>query len=244
MFKISFIMAITCLSSFPLFANKPTNLSVNPLTPYTAQYQVLRSNSNHGTAQRQLTFKDNHYHLSYQSQIKLLIFSDRRHESSQFVLDEGKIKPLQYTMERKGTGPDRAYHIGFDHDQQQLNLKNKKQDQSSALAWNDDWLDPISYQQQLSIDLQKGIKEFHYELINRKGQPHVYRFKLTATETLTLPYGTMDTLKVERIYSNQDRQSIAWFAPELNYLLVRVWKSKSGKEQFDLKLKSWQTSDK
>jgi hypothetical protein len=56
-------------------------------------------------------------------------------------------------------------------------------------------------------------------------------------ETLVLPYGTVKTIKVERIYENSERQTIAWFAPELDYALVRIWKGKSGVEQFDIQLK-------
>ena len=211
------------------------------LKPYTAEYKLFRDGDEHGTATRKLSFNDNIYTLKYQSSIEWMIFSDERFESSQFFIQNNRVKPLVYKMERKGTGPDRSYEVIFDRENREIKgpskrSKKRKSDNTLQVLWNDNWLDPISYQQQLYLDLTAGRKEFNYAFINRKGDEHKYFFKLTATEQLGLPYGAIEAVKVERIYEDSERQTIAWFAPTLDYALVRIWKGKSGVEQFDLQL--------
>jgi hypothetical protein len=133
--------------------------------------------------------------------------------------------------------------VTFDRENQKIigpkkRRKNKKsKNPAPPLQWNESWLDPISYQQQLYIDLKQGKQDFRYRFINRKGQEHEYIFKVTGQEPLVLPYGKVDAIKVERVYEGKsERQTIAWFAPELDFALVRIWKGKSGVEQFDIQL--------
>lgn len=213
------------------------------LKPYVAKYKLFRSGDEHGTAERELSLEGDSYRLQYESSIEWMIFSDERYETSTFLIKNNRVKPLEYKMERKGTGPDRSYLVTFDRENRQITgpkkrKKKKRYDTGSMVKWNSNWLDPISYQQQLYFDLHAGQKEFHYEFINRKGKEHKYNFKLTGKQQLVLPYGTIEAVKVERIYENSERQTIAWFAPELDYALVRIWKGKSGVEQFDLQLQS------
>lgn len=213
------------------------------IKPYIAKYKLFRSGEEHGEAKRELFALDSMYRLRYESAIEWMIFSDERFETSEFIIEGNQVKPLNYQMERKGTGPDRSYQVTFDRENQQLigpkkRRKNKKnKSPAPALQWNESWLDPISYQQQMYIDLKQGKKEFRYHFVNRKGQEHEYIFKITGQEPLVLPYGKVDTIKIERVYEGKsERQTIAWFAPELDFALVRLWKGKSGVEQFDLQL--------
>ena len=212
------------------------------IKPFIAKYKLYRSGKEHGTAERELFVLNSLYRLRYESSIEWMIFSDERFESSEFKVENNQVKPLNYKMQRKGTGPDRSYSVTFDRENKKIigpkkrRNKRRKKTVPGAQKWNENWLDPISYQQQLNIDLQLGKKDFKYAFINRKGAEHEYVFKLTGEELLMLPYGSVKALKVERVYEDSDRQTIAWFAPELDYALVRIWKGKSGVEQFDIQL--------
>ncbi len=211
--------------------------------PYIANYKLFRSGEEYGTAKRELFALDSLFRLRYESSINWMIFSDERYETSEFIIDGNQVKPLKYEMERKGTGPDRSYEVVFDRENKKIvgpskrRKRKKGQEESPTSNWNENWLDPISYQQQLYIDLKLGKTEFTYQFVNRKGQEHEYIFKVTGTEPLVLPYGKVEAIKVERIYEgDSERQTIAWFAPALDYALVRIWKGKSGVEQFDIQL--------
>jgi hypothetical protein len=220
-----------------------TTTSKVVLKPFIAHYQLLRAGKSHGSVERQLYVLDKSYRLRYKSSIKWLIFTDERNESSEFIIDNHQIRSLSYKMERSGSGPDRSYQVIFDRDNQQLitGKKKRKKNQPEQVSWDQDWLDPISYQQQILLDLKQAKTRFDYRFVDRKGRAREYHFKIISEELLTLPYGNIKAIKVQRLYDikgdkKTDRQMFAWFAPELDYTLVRIWKAKSGTEQFDIQL--------
>ena len=64
----------------------------------------------------------------------------------------------------------------------------------------------------------------------------MYHYKVVAEEMLPLPYGNIKTLRIARIEQNSDKQIYAWVAPELDYMLVRLWRGEDNVEQFDVQL--------
>lgn len=240
-FVSTMLIAISVAGSLGAAEIKTTAAIKPQLKPFIARYKLFRSGKEHGSAERELSVLNSLYRLRYQSSIKWLIFSDERSESSEFKLEDDRVRPLSYTMKRTGSGPDRTYRVIFDRDKQQIisgKKKRKDKGKRTATPWNEDWLDPISYQQQLVLDLQKGKKSFNYHFINRKGKAREYHFRVVSKELLTLPYGDVKAIKVERLYDSKKskRQTFAWFAPSLDYALVRIWKAKGGTEQFDIQL--------
>lgn len=214
--------------------NTPVLSQTTSLTPFNADYIVYRAGKKHGDANRYLTVTEQGYQLGYSSDISWMIFSDKRKETSDFTLENGQIKPLRYVMQRSGTGPDRYYELNLDY--QGKVLAEGKNRQPKAVSWHDDWQDQISYQLQLALDLKAGKTEFHYNVLNRNGNSKLYHYKVVAEETLPLPYGNVKTLRIARVEQNSDKQIYAWVAPELDYLLVRLWRGEDNVEQFDVQL--------
>jgi len=56
---------------------------------------------------------------------------------------------------------------------------------------------------------------------------------------ISLPIGNVEAIKVKRLYDNDKRQALAWFAPEMDYMLVRMWKGEKGMEQFEVQMNSF-----
>ncbi len=211
--------------------------STHQLQSYQAEYDILRQGERHGSAFRRLTVTNDSCELSYKSDIKWMIFNDKRSEQARFDCANGEIKPLQYVMEREGTGPDRKYTLRFDHQTKQVTSNSSKY--PLDINWEDGVQDLISYQAQMRLDLLAGKKEFDYPIVDKKGKARHYRFEILGTETITLPFGNVETIKARRVYNNDKRQALAWFAPSMDYLLVRMWKGEKGVEQFDVQLKSY-----
>lgn len=224
-----------CAFTLPFFTvAEPTPLPTLQLTPYTADYIVYRNGKSHGKAQRELLQQQQQYTLRYQSEVSWMIFSDRREEKSTFILNGSQVQPLEYTMTRRGTGPGRDYLITMDPTKQELRV-GKKQSLKTT-PWYDEWLDQLSYHQQLAIDLAAGEREFSYEVLNRSGDAKTYHFRVVTEELLPLPYANVSALRIERVEEDSDRQIYAWVAPELDYLLVRLWRGENNVEQFDVQL--------
>lgn len=201
---------------------------------FEAEYLVYRSGKKHGTAKRFLSQQNGQYQLGYSSDISWLLFSDKRSETSEFTLENAKITPLRYVMQRTGTGPNRYYELNLDPATKTLKTGKKKD--IKAGAWQDNWLDPLSYHQQLVLDLKAGKTEFSYEVLNRHGDSKMYHYKAVAEEELNLPYGKLNTIRVIRVEDNNEKQVYAWLAPDLGYMLVRLWRGENNEEQFDVQL--------
>ena len=53
-----------------------------------------------------------------------------------------------------------------------------------------------------------------------------------------LPYGLVKTIRLKREVIEKKRVTYAWFAPELDYLLVKLHQIKGDVEQFEAQLQS------
>lgn len=217
-----------CLLFNPAFA------ASLPFSSFNADYIVYRAGKQHGEAKRYLKLTENGYQLGYSSDITWMIFSDKRHETSDFIVNNGQIQPLRYTVNRSGTGPDRYHELNLDPVTKVLS--EGKARKAKPVSWQGDWLDQISYQLQLALDLKAGKTEFSYNVLNRNGNSKMYHYKVVAEEMLPLPYGNINTLRIARIDPNSDKQIYAWVAPELDYMLVRLWRGEENVEQFDVQL--------
>ena len=221
------------LSSTLLLAENSDLNDSNALVPFKATYKVFRKGSELGEAYRHLTKNKQTYTLETDSKISWLFLSDNRHEVSKFKLEQGKIVPQSYDYKRTGTGRDRVTHTQFSSPTISTNYKSK----DYQLAWQDNVLDPQLYQLVMQQQLIAGGKEFDYSLVKR-GKLVQYRFKIIGQEQLSLPYGKLDTVKIQRIRESSKRNTLMWVAPSLNYAMVKLTQYKNGKEQADLQL-SW-----
>jgi hypothetical protein len=206
--------------------------------PFEATYQILRSGKKHGEASRYLKQDGAGYELGYNSKISWLVFKDERKERSRFVIEQGRIKPSHYLMQRSGTGPSRHYELSLDWAQKQL--KTEKKQVVKQTPWNDQWLDMLSFHGQIVLDIQQGKTDFVYDVLNRHGENRTYKYKVATEEWLSLPYGKVKAIRIERYGQGPDKQVYAWLAPELDYLLVRLWQSEDDVEQFDVQLSQYQ----
>jgi len=198
---------------------------------FKANYKVFRKGSELGEAYRQLTKENGQYMLETDSQISWLFLSDSRHERSTFNVEQGKVVPLSYSFKRTGTGRDKKTELTFNQDKITSVYKNK----TVEINATPDMLDPQLYQLVMQQQLLAGDKEFEYPVVHRGKQVN-YKFRIIATEELTLPYGKVSAIKLERVRESSRRQTLLWVAPSLNYTMVKLTQFKDGKEQADLQL--------
>ena len=216
----------------------PTSLIAGELTQYEAKYDILRKGSNYGKAIRTLKkIDENTYRIKYSSDIDWMIFTDVREESSTFTYKEQKIIPSHYYQKSEGTLPDEDYKLDFDFKAQKV-MSNQSEYPLNC-QWHDNYQDAISYQVQVREGLKKGVTNFSFPLIDKKGKCREYNFEVVGTEMISLPIGNIEAIKVKRLYDTDKRQALAWFAPEMDYMLVRMWKGKKGTEQFEVQMNSF-----
>ena len=225
--------AFVVTSSYGL-ENESNNAQVKP---FTATYTIIHKSDPVGEATRKLiALEDGSFEYSYHTDINWLIFSDVRDEKSKLNINNGLVTPLHYQYSREGTGRDKAYEWRYDL------ANNKAYNVKEEETLNDDFpenlQDPLSYHLQNRLNLINNPKQelFVYPVIKSSGGIKNYVYEYVKEEEIMLPYGLVNAIKLKREVVEKKRITYVWFAPELNYLLVKLYQVKSGVEQFEAQL--------
>lgn len=209
----------------------------NPFKAFAAEFKAYRFGRELGTANLALSkLEDNQYRLDYSSRVSIFFLSDKRRETSYFEVEDNKIIPLSYVFKRTGTGSDKQTKVEFDHVKGKIIVNDRP---SFPLEGQ---LDNQLYRLDLQAKLALGKTTFDYQVINDRGQFREYKMQVLGTESLSLPFGDLDAIKVEIVRENSTRNTFAWFSPALNYQLVRLQQFKDGEEQGDIKLSKYSTT--
>ena len=73
-------------------------------------------------------------------------------------------------------------------------------------------------------------------MISTRGSIKNYQYLYDGEEELILPFGLVKTIRLKREIVEKKRITYVWFAPELNYLMVKLYQVKAGAEQFEAQL--------
>ena len=229
------ILSFTC-SAGDAIQKTPTK---QPLPAFSAQYTVLHKSDPVGTAVRQLSYQsDGSINYHYETHVKWLIFSQTRSETSILTIHNNQVTPQHYTYTREGTGKDKRYEWRYntaDNLAEDLERKRKH-----TIDFSNNLQDKLSYhlQHRLNLIADAQQKNYVYQVISTSGSIKDYAYQYDGTEELMLPYGLVKTIRFKREVKEKERITYAWFAPELNYILVKLYQIKAGNGQFEAQLSS------
>lgn len=232
-----FILSITLLFTCSVAT---ANEQAFVIKPFEAVYDMYRQGDKLGGGKRSLkSLGENTFSLSLVSDIEWLIFSDARKEISNFSNNNGRLVPSTYTYERTGTGKDKEINILFNPDHS-LIVEPKAKKSPAPDTWEDGWLDEMSLHMQIQADLIEGETKFEYTIVSNSGKLQTYQFEVIGHELISTGLGRFNAIKVARIYPpNKFYAQHAWFIPDINHTLARLWRMKKGVEQYDLVIKSY-----
>lgn len=213
------------------------------LPPFKASYNILRQGDVVGTAHRTLNYLDDSYvQYQFNSSIEWFIFSDQRHEDSLINISQGKIQPASFNYSRKGTGKDKFYQLRFDIAENKVTDILNDKVISSNLPENSQ--DQLSHHLALQLTLLKNEQplkpnqSFSYSVVKASGKLKNYTYSYDGQEDIMLPYGLVQTIKLKQENSSKTKINYVWFAPKLNFQLVKLYQTKKGVEQFETQLTS------
>jgi hypothetical protein len=237
--KLCCIALLLVSGSSLVFANNDANTKTEQhiIQPFTAKYNLIRSADIVGTATRKLEYlASEQAKYSYKTNIEWLIFSDNRLETSLVKLDNHKVTPVQYNFQREGTGRDKNYVWQYDIDNNIAN--NIKEKTTLNIDFPSNIQDKLSYhlQNRLNLIQHPEQKLFVYPVISHSGKIKNYVYQYDGEDDLMLPFGLVKAIRLKREVIEKKKVTYAWFAPELNYLLVKIQQIKSDVEQFDAQL--------
>ena len=196
---------------------------------YSASYNGMRLKMT-----RDLSFDEPSQNYIFTSNAKNLLGSIQ--ETGIFsILPDGTLVNDSYSYKRSVFGVKKKEELALDHDKGIAQFESSKKNQQVKLDKN--YHSRISYQIQLQRDLLNQCKEFSYPVIAR-GKIKQYRFEAVGEETLQTPLGELEALKIARIRENDERETLLWFAKDLNYALVKLYQREEDGEEYQTMLES------
>ncbi|EDM46088.1 DUF3108 domain-containing protein [Marinobacter algicola] len=154
-------------------------------------------------------------------------------ESLIFRWENNQVVPLRYRYKLSGLFiRDREEAIDFDWENNVVSGHHEGDKFSMTLE--EGAMDPMGYQLQLSQDIKAGKREMEYRVID-KGDYDTDRFAVVDEETVRINGEDIRTLKAEKVRdSDSKRESLMWFAPERDYLLIRFLQVEPDGSEYEL----------
>ena len=236
--KLKAAVLLTAVLINPLVFAEPDKKEA-VIKPFTAEYTIIRKSDPIGTGTRQLEYLNSgKARYSYHSEINWLIFSDERSEESVININKGQITPISYKYERTGTGKDKYFE--WDYKVNENKALNVDKGIEKEIDFPENIQDSLSYhfQQRLNLLNNPEQKHFVYPVIKSSGKIKNYVYQYDGEEEIMLPYGLVKAVRLKREVVEKKKITYAWFAPELDYLLVKLFQMKGGVEQLQAQLKS------
>ena len=154
-----------------------------------------------------------------------LIRNETVTERTRWQLIDGVVRPLEYTYTRRGGKRIRDASVSFDWDgSSALNTINGK---TWRLKLTAGVQDKLSYLLSLMNHLERGERLERVQVTDG-GKSKFYTFRYLNDETLKTALGKIDTVQVERRAEGDERVTLVWLAPTLDYFPVHMVHEEDG----------------
>ena len=146
-------------------------------------------------------------------------------ETSRFRYDGETYRSISYTLDDGTEAVENDTQIKFDWDKGVAYSNYKGEAQEIELK--PDLLDRLTADVYIIQQLRKGQEPEGYDITDRNSVRH-YDFTALGEETVTVPAGTFKAVKYLRQRPGSSRATRIWYAPELDYLPLRIEQLKRG----------------
>jgi hypothetical protein len=102
-------------------------------------------------------------------------------------------------------------------------------------------LDKLATQLGIMLELQNGASEKTFAVADG-GKLKQYAFQAIGTETVELPAGSFETVKLHRVGDSTQKLTYIWCAPELHYLPVRILQRNEDQSEYRRELEDFSES--
>lgn len=192
------------------------------LSGFSATYTVKADGKN-GTATRTLSKNGNSYNYTVKASAAGIASVN---QSASFSLSNGKILPSSSNMSVKIFGVGNTHNIKFNNGAKTAVSTYKGK--STTLKMSGQAYDDLSLEAQIRQELINGRFSGSYQLV-KKTNIETTRFKKSGNSKITVPAGTYDVVRIDRVHDDKGRATSFWVAPSLNYLPIKVSQTNDGK---------------
>lgn len=209
------------LPTLAFFAST-TIVTAQDLPTFSATYSVS-ADGKKGTATRTLTKNGDAY--TYQVKANAAGVASLT-QSASFNLSNNKILPNSSSLSVKVLGVGSIHTTKFNNTAKTVVSTYKGK--SKTFKMSGQAYDELSLEAQIRHELIMGKFSGSYALVKKNGI-ETTKFKKSASSKITVPAGTYDVIRIDRIHHDADRATSFWVAPSLNYLPIKVSQTNDGK---------------
>ncbi len=213
------------------------------LPGFSASYKVSRGAIGIGTARIALTRETGGgYHYtshSWPSGWAGLFNKDRRHETNSGQYTDGRLRPEKYHYLRTDGDRERVAHLTFDW--KAMQVENNVAGSRWKMSIPEGTQDKLSTRLGMMQALGTGETDFSFDVADG-GKLKQFHYQVLGKETLELPAGTFDTVKVAERRDGARHETWVWCAPALNYLPVQILRQKQNDTRYFSHLESFSDS--
>ncbi|MFC0820591.1 DUF3108 domain-containing protein [Moraxella sp. ZJ171] len=217
-----FSKALFCAAATATIAAAPMMAAAADLPSYSATYRV-NADGKTGTATRTLTKTGNQY--KYTVNARAVGIATLNQDAS-FSLSNGHIVPSSANMSARILGIGSTHSIRFNNAAKTVVSTYKSK--ATTLKMPKQAYDDLSLEAQIRQELINGKFTGSYLLVKRTDIENT-RFRRVNHGKITVPAGTYETVRIDRIHDDHSRATSFWLAPSLNYLPVKVSQTSDGK---------------
>ena len=207
----------------------PTIASAKDIQPSSANYTFTIEDKYKGTATRTLSKSSNTWKYNVDARVAGVASAT---QNSTFTIKGNSVIPTQASTTYKLLGIGRTHKLDFNPSSKKVvsNYRGK----STTMTMAQQAFDDLSLEVQIRQDLLNGKFSGNYYMA-KHDKIEKTPFKKSGTTKITVPAGTFDTVRVDRIHDDNSRSTSFWLAPSLDYLPVKVSQINDGKKM-DLEL--------
>lgn len=192
------------------------------IAPFSANYNFSYDKYN-GTATRTLSQDNGEWMYVMSANVGKLASAG---QSAVFLNQNGNVTPLASSTRYKIFGVTSATNLVFDHNKHIYSSSFKGKTKNVSMVSTA--LDDLSLEIQIREDLKAGRFQGNYMLAGRNKAESVPFTKSDMTK-ITVPAGTFNVVRIDRVHDDDKRSTSFWLAPSLDYLPVKVVQNDDGK---------------
>ena len=193
------------------------NIKADSINEYSAKY-FYKSDEISIKGIRKLEIRDGKYSLNFKA--KNLLASMR--VGSEFNINEGVLKTNSYSIRVKPGFVNRDQDIKFDYIANIIESTGREKWEED-LDTSGEILDPLNAQIKIRINLISGLEKFSINLLEiESGKVEENFYEVVGKEVFTFNEIDYECIKLKRIRETDDRETIYYIAPDLNFMFLKI----------------------
>jgi hypothetical protein len=205
------------------------------IAPFSAHYQADWKAINVGTSDLELKQDTEPAHYLYTWTITargiFRLYRDEVTQRSWLSVNAGHARPEKYRAE------DGSSSVNLDFDWDTGHVRGTSEKKTVDLKLKDGTQDLMSIQVEVMLDLKKGNLPKTFQIID-KDQLKEFIYTQKGNATIRTALGELDTVIVESRQAGNSRILRMWFAPSLGFVPVQAERTRDGKLEFAMRIKT------